>query len=193
NGHKLIYSKVLKFIDIGESTLEDRLYHLIQSQQNPTIAPLATRDGITVRITAKASDEKEAMELINKTKHDVLYHVGDYFYREDEESIAQIAADLLKQHHKTISAAESRTGGWFADKMVASPGISPVFKGSVVCYAPEIKEKLLDIPSSVIDHEGTVSVTCACLLAAIVSDVMNIVIGMCFTGIACPDDIDGHQ
>src|SRR5699024_12766946 len=120
---------------------------------------LATRDGITVRITAKASDEKEAMELINKTKHDVLYHVGDYFYGEDEESIAQIAADLLKQRQKTISAAESLTGGWFADKMVASPAISTVFKGSVVCYAPEIKEKLIDRPSSVTDQEVTVRAT----------------------------------
>src|SRR5699024_10437041 len=133
------------------------------------------------------------MELINKTKHDVLYHVGDYFYGEDEESIAQIAADLLKQHHKTISAAESLTGGWFEDKMVASPGISIVFKGSVVCYAPESKEKLLDIPSSVIDHEGTVSATCACLLASNVSEVMYTVIGVSFTGIAVPDAIEGQQ
>lgn len=193
NGHKLIYSKVLKFIDIGESTLEDKLYHLIQGQQNPTIAPLATRDGITVRITAKAKDEKEAMELINKTKHDILHLVGDYFYGEDEESIAQIAADLLKQHHKTISAAESLTGGWFADKMVASPGISTVFKGSVVCYAPEVKEKLLDIPSSVINHEGTVSATCARLLAVNVSEVMNTDIGISFTGVAGPDAIEGQQ
>src|SRR5699024_4041529 len=80
NGHKLIYSKELKFIDIGESTLEDRLYHLIHSQYIPTNAPLAITDCITVRITDIASDKKEAMVLINNTNHDVLYHVGDYFY-----------------------------------------------------------------------------------------------------------------
>src|SRR5699024_3692928 len=73
------------------------------------------------------------------------------------------------------------------------PGISTVFKGSAVCYAPEIKEKLLDIPSSVIDHEGTVSATCARLLAATVSEVMNTDIGISFTGIAGPDAIEGQQ
>src|SRR5699024_9875485 len=80
-----------------------------------------------------------------------------------------------------------------ADKMVASPGISTVFKGSVVCYAPEIKEKLLDIPSPVIDHEGTVSATCARLLAANVSEVMHTDIGISFTGIAGPYAIEGQQ
>src|SRR5699024_998942 len=61
-----------------------------------------------------------------------------------------------------------------------------------VCYAPEIKEKLLDIPSLVIDHEGTVSATCARLLAAIVYEVMNTDIGISFTGFAVPDAIEGQ-
>lgn len=193
NGDKLIYSKVLKFIGIGESALEDKLYHLMKNQNNPTIAPLATRDGITVRLTVKASDKREAIALINETKQAVLHHVGDFFYGEDEKSIAQKAAELLRKHHKTMGSAESLTGGWFANKMVASPGISTVFKGAVVCYAPEIKEKVLHIPASVIKKEGTVSEPCAQLLAENVSDVMNTDIGISFTGVAGPDAIEGKQ
>src|SRR5699024_12840832 len=68
-----------------------------------------------------------------------------------------------------------------------------VFYGAVGCYSPEIKDILVDIPSSVIDHEGTVSATCARLLAANVSEVMNTDIGIRFTGIAGPDAIEGQQ
>src|SRR5699024_6343879 len=85
NAYKFNHSKLLKFIYIGEYTVKDRLYHLIQRQQIPTIAPLATRDDITVHIIAKTIDEKEAKELINNTKHDDLYQAGDYLYGEDEE------------------------------------------------------------------------------------------------------------
>src|SRR5699024_5067140 len=47
-----IQSLVLKFIGIGESQLEHELADIIQTQQNPTIAPLAQNDGVVIRLTA---------------------------------------------------------------------------------------------------------------------------------------------
>ena len=59
----IVHSKVMRFIGIGESTLETELQDLIDNQSNPTIAPLAKEGEVTLRLTslAKSIDEAEQM------------------------------------------------------------------------------------------------------------------------------------
>ena len=192
NGGQLIHSTVLRFAGIGESLLEEKLHQLITEQNNPTIAPLATDDGVTIRISAKAASADEAASMIQATREKIMDVVGEHYYGQDDETIEQKTAELLMKHQKTISSAESLTGGLFADKMVDTPGISSAFKGAIVCYAPEIKEHILHIPEAIIQEEGTVSEKCAELLARNVSNVMKTDIGISFTGAAGPDSLEGH-
>ena len=51
---EVITSRVLKFYGIGEAELENRIQSILEKQTNPTVAPLATADAVTLRITAKA-------------------------------------------------------------------------------------------------------------------------------------------
>src|SRR5690606_12277259 len=76
----VIISHVLRFYGIGEAELETELQQLLDEQTNPTLAPLATYGEVTLRITAKADSEKEAWDLINKKKAEVLKIVGKYHY-----------------------------------------------------------------------------------------------------------------
>ena len=76
NGDSVIKSKVLRFVGIGESKLEHELKELIESQNNPTIAPLAEKSGVTIRLTAKSENESTATELLESTKQKVLEKVG---------------------------------------------------------------------------------------------------------------------
>src|SRR5690625_50976 len=87
NGEMVLQSKVLRFTGIGESVLEHKLSQLIDTQENPTIAPLAQQDGVTIRLTAKAETMNEAEELLEQTKTTVLKEVGDYFYGIDQERL----------------------------------------------------------------------------------------------------------
>src|SRR5699024_4230323 len=114
NGEMVIQSSLLRFIGIGESILEDRLSELIQAQSNPTIAPLAQKDGVTIRLTAKAFTKHQAWEMIEEVKGNILNIVGDYYYGADDDTLEEVVISLLKKHHQTISSAESLTGGLFA-------------------------------------------------------------------------------
>ena len=165
NGKIILKSMVLNFIGIGESALEDRLYDLIAKQDNPTIAPLAKKDGVTIRLTAKSATEDDAQTLIDNMKKAILQRVGKYYYGQDEDTIEKKTVELLLGHKLTIASAESLTGGLFADKLVSATGVSAVFKGAVVCYSAAIKQKLLYVTEAVINQEGTVSHRCAELLA----------------------------
>lgn len=191
NGDMLIESKVLKFIGIGESILEDRLSELITSQRNPTIAPLAAKDGITVRISAKAESKAVADEMIAETKELLLNEIGEFYYGENEMTIEQKIIQLLNEQEKTIASAESLTGGLFAERLVAIEGVSTVFKGAVVCYDPDVKTNVLQVQNSTITEEGTVSEQCAKELAKNVSSLLKSTIGISFTGVAGPSKVEG--
>ncbi len=66
NGNKeVITSRVLKFYGIGEAELEHRIQPILEKQSNPTVAPFATAEAVTLRITAKANSVDEANQLIN--------------------------------------------------------------------------------------------------------------------------------
>lgn len=193
NGEMVIQSTVLRFTGIGESALEHELQALISSQQNPTIAPLAQNDGVTIRLTAKAATKEVVEELLSDTKALILEQVGQYCYGVNDETIEEKVFQLLQQHHKSIASAESLTGGLFANKLVSLNGTSTVYKGSIICYDKNVKLHVLNVEPKIIKEEGTVSAACASQLAENVATVLDTSIGISFTGVAGPDTLEGKE
>lgn len=193
NGQMVIQSKVLKFIGIGEAALENELTDLFHFQTNPTLAPLAQKDGVVIRLTAKAASKAEAHQLLSDKKKAVLDVIGQHFYGEDDETIEACILSLLKKQKLTLSAAESLTGGWFSSKFISVENASQAFKGSVVCYDAKIKTDILNVSNTVIENEGTVSEACAKALARNVSQLMKSDLGISFTGVAGPNEAEGKE
>ncbi|MFC3040010.1 competence/damage-inducible protein A [Virgibacillus xinjiangensis] len=188
----VIKSAVLKFIGIGESLLEDKVSSLIQAQSNPTIAPLAQEEGVVIRLTAKADTMEEADELIEETKQQILAKVGKHFVGMDEDSIEEQVVSLLKEKHKQIAAAESLTGGMFTERLVSVEGASKVCAGGIVSYTEEVKKNVLGVSEKTIRENGTVSRECAMEMAERVRQKLGADIGISFTGVAGPEEVEGH-
>ncbi|MCT2534595.1 competence/damage-inducible protein A [Aquibacillus koreensis] len=191
--NEVIESRMLRFIGVGESQLEHELKDLIEKQQNPTIAPLASEGEVGLRLTAKASSKKEANDLINHIEKQVLDKVGAFFYGYDETSISKQVLNLLKNNNMTIAAAESLTGGKFSSDFVTNNGASEVFMGGVVCYSIKAKQDVLDVSSNVIEKFGTISRECAEEMAVKVSGKHASTFGISFTGVAGPDPSEGKE
>lgn len=73
------------------------------------------------------------------------------------ESLAITIGELLRAQHRTLALAESCTGGLIASLITDVPGSSEYFLGSVVAYAYEAKELLLDVPHALLLENGAVS------------------------------------
>ena len=99
--------------------------------------------------------------------------------------------EILRKQELTISCAESLTGGLFASSMCEIPGVSKIFKGGVVTYWNEIKNRVVDVPKRVIEECGVVSADCASYMAKGVKNLYKTDISISFTGNAGPDVMEG--
>jgi nicotinamide-nucleotide amidase len=186
-----IESRVLRFFGIGESQLETDITDLIDSQTNPTIAPLAADHEVTLRLTAKHQTLEGASILLDETERQILGRVGEFFYGYNDTSLAIEVMNLLQDRNLTISSAESVTGGLFSQNLTKISGASKVVSGGIVCYTNEIKQNVLQVSSSTIQNEGAVSEKCAKELAENIKKIMKTDIGIGFTGVAGPDPLEG--
>jgi nicotinamide-nucleotide amidase len=97
----------------------------------------------------------------------------------------------LSQQHLTISVAESLTGGLVAASLTQIPGASAVFKGGIIAYRDEIKQKVLKVDSALITKFTSISEPVAQSMATNIREIMNTDIGIATTGVAGPDKSDG--
>ena len=99
-------------------------------------------------------------------------------------------AQLLISHNITVSSVESFTVGNFASMLGSVPGISKVYKGSLVTYQSETKERLLSIDHDIIAKYGVVSKEIASLMCVNGKAILNSDICVSFTGNAGPDAME---
>ena len=190
---QILSSRVLRFFGIGESQLASQLDDLIENQTNPTIAPYAKDNEVTLRLTASAKDEQEAQALLDGLESKIAKRCGQYLYGYgDDNSLAQVVMTKLIEKHLTITAAESLTGGQLQAALTSIPGASQAFMGGFVTYANYAKEKLLAIPAEVIDKHGSVSEQTAILMAEQAKQKLGADVGVSLTGVAGPDSLEGQ-
>jgi len=186
-----IVSRVLRFFGIGEAALETEIIDLIDKQTNPTIAPLAADGECTLRLTAKHQDLQTAEGMLDEVEGNIKARVGQFLYGYDNTSLVAELMQVLKEKELTISAAESLTGGLFQEELTSVPGVSSVLKGGVVCYTNEVKKNVLKVKPETIDTYGVVSQECAKELAENVAALVSTDIGISFTGVAGPAELEG--
>lgn len=93
---------------------------------------------------------------------------------------------LLHRHGKTLAVAESCTGGLLAQRITEVPGASAYFRGGIVAYNNDVKEKLLGVPRKVLATHGAVSAECARAMAEHARARFDSDFALAITGIAGP-------
>ena len=132
--HEKIFSHSLRIFGMGESQVEAVLHDMMVEGANPTLAPYAKTGEVQLRATAKAPTEEAAEEMLRPVLEKVRETLGDVVYGVDVESLEEVVLAELKSRGRTLSAAESCTGGLLAKRITDLPGASAVFRGGVVSY-----------------------------------------------------------
>ena len=120
---------------------------------------------ISVKITVTEKDRKKAYSRIKKIEKKIRARLKDHIFSYDDEKLEEAVGRLLLRSKKSLSIAESCTGGLLSDRITDIPGSSRYFKMGIVAYSNEAKHKILDIPLEVIKKYGAVSKEVAILMA----------------------------
>lgn len=94
--------------------------------------------------------------------------------------------EILSQGGQQLCSAESCTGGMVGQFITSVPGASTVYRGGVISYSNESKQKLLKVPTRVLERYGAVSEQCAHYMAKNVQKLFGTDWSLSITGIAGP-------
>ena len=179
-------SKVLRLFGIGEAKVGEVVSDLME-QSNPTVAPYAKDNEVTLRIAAKAKTSEEAEKLIQTAQIEIEARLGEYVYGYDEQDMVKTTAALLLEKGLTVACAESCTAGRLTAALGDVPGISAALCESVVTYSNEAKMKYLGVSAKTLEEHGAVSKETAEEMARGIQKTAGADVGVSVTGIAGPD------
>ncbi len=100
--------------------------------------------------------------------------------------ISREVSELLWEKEKTLSTAESCTGGRIAEAIIAVPGASKYFKGGIISYVNEIKERLLGVSHEVLEEKTAVCEEVAIAMVQGACKTLDTDYAVAATGIAGP-------
>lgn len=112
--------------------------------------------------------------------------LGNAIYADYDTTLQEVIGSLLKKSGKTVSAAESCTGGTISQLLTSVPGASGYYLGSVTSYAISVKEKILGVSPAVIRKYGVVSSECAAGMAEGARRITGSDFSVSTTGVAGP-------
>jgi len=182
----VLCSRVLKVVGMGESAVEEQIMDLMTGQENPTIAPLAKRGEVRLRLTAKARSEKEARELIKPVEEKIRARLKGYVFGADRKLLEEAVGKRLAAGGFTLGVAESCTGGLISHRITGVPGSSTYFQMGIVAYSNRCKQKLLGVDKELLRKYGAVSPQTARAMAEGMREHCGVDVALSTTGIAGP-------
>lgn len=183
-----IYHKTVMTFGIAESALsemisewEDNLPEDMHLAYLPN--PLT---GVRLRLSIYGGERTTQEERINERIEALKGILGDAMYSDEDDTLETCIAKLLKGTGKTVSTAESCTGGSIAAMLTSVAGSSEYFLGSVVSYANSVKSGVLGVDEKIIAEHGAVSSECVAAMAEGVRKLTGSDFSIATSGIAGP-------
>ena len=183
-----IKHKTLLTFGLGESAIATRIEDFEDNLPDfIKLAYLPSLGRVRLRLSAKAMDKSLVEAEMEKQVNHLVKLVEDIFIGfEEDATIEKLIGNRLTEIGKTLSIAESCTGGRIAQSFTANAGASKYFKGSLVSYATESKVNVLGINEDVINSYSVVSKEVAESMAKNVRELFNSDYGLSTTGNAGP-------
>ena len=185
-GRNHIVLRRIRTIGITETGIAELITDLEPTSDKVRLAYLPSYKGVDLRVTAISANESEAVESADSLAKAITSRIGDYVFTNTDESMPEIVGKLLRAKGKTVATAESCTGGLIAKMLTDLAGSSDYFRGSVVSYANDVKEKVLKVPREILIAKGAVSHEVAEAMASGVLTLAGTDYAISVTGVAGP-------
>jgi len=174
------YSCLFRTTGVPESKIVEILEETLSTNHGCTIGYYPSEYGVDLQISSREIDS------VHELKKILSGLLGPIIYADHNVDLQDVLVKYALKNKKTISVAESCTGGLIGSRITDVPGSSEVFLGGLLAYSDKIKENSLDINKNLIRKYGAVSREVAIQMARGVKNKFNSDVGIAVTGIAGP-------
>lgn len=180
--------RVLRITGLPESRMEDRLKSLYPKiPAGVGVTTLASPGDLQVRLTVSGvADRARAERMADSSATLVRRRLGDCVYSSAGEALEEVVGGLLGSLRRTVSCAESCTGGLISHRLTDVPGSSAYFLEGIIAYGNRAKSRRLGVLSALIAANGAVSAPVAEAMARGIRSRARTDYGLAVTGIAGP-------
>ncbi|HET6579150.1 MAG TPA: competence/damage-inducible protein A [Gemmatimonadales bacterium] len=185
-GGLVIRSRLVRTTAIAESALAERMGDIEREIAPLTLAYLPGPDGVDLRLSAWQVPLAEADRRLAAAAALLRERAGEHAYGGDDADLAAAVLDAARARRLSLATAESCTGGLVGGRLTAVPGSSDVYVGGVVCYANELKTRLLGVAPTLLEVHGAVSEPVALAMARGAVERVGAGAAVSVTGIAGP-------
>ncbi|HJN17949.1 MAG TPA: competence/damage-inducible protein A [Armatimonadota bacterium] len=183
-GHRLL--KRLRLCDVGESSCAQILEDVMRPDANPLVCSYASPGEVVLEITARAETEAEAEAMLAARDAEIRERLPGNVYATGDDGMEAALGLALREQGKTITTAESCTGGLIASRITDVSGASEYFLQGIVSYSNDAKMRLLGVPAELLAEHGAVSGPVARAMVEGAREVAGADFAIAVTGIAGP-------
>jgi nicotinamide-nucleotide amidase len=182
-----VVHRTLLTAGIGESYIADRIKDFEAAlPQHIKLAYLPNFGMVRLRLTATGKDETEIIEEVDRLFIELQDQLQDVMVINEDKTLEEAIGILLAKKEKTVSTAESCTGGYISHLITSVPGSSGYFKGGIVSYDNTIKENVLGVDADTLDNYGAVSEETVSQMAMAARSIMKTDFALAVSGIMGP-------
>ncbi len=183
---RLAQERLIRTTGLAESEIAERIEQLAPRLARTDVVYLPSATGVDLKVIGRGQTSDEAAKTVEKSQEKIAAKLGPYVYARGDESLEKVVGYLLSMGGSTLSVAESCTGGRVGWRLTRVPGSSDYFKGGVIAYSDDLKQRLLGIKAAVLKKHGAVSEETALMMARGVREKCATDYGLAITGVAGP-------
>jgi len=173
---------------IGESALAELIQDFEKRlPKEIKLAYLPSYGMVRLRLSSVVLDKKDENRDIDSYFDELKILTKDFLVTDVDDSIPVVIGKLLQSKNKTMSTAESCTGGYISHLITAVPGSSKYYEGSIISYSYNVKETLLGVKESTLNTYGAVSEETVIEMLKGLINKINTDYGVAISGIMGPD------
>ena len=181
----------LHICGLTESAVDEKIRSIVEGErelekETVSFSILAHQSIVDLKVSVTGQNEMLVDEILHNLRKEFFDVLGDNIFGTDRESLEGVCGKLLVERKKTLSVAESCTGGMISQRITSIPGSSIYFKEGVVTYSNEAKMKTLGVKDETLKAYGAVSENTALEMAIGIRKAAGTDYCLSVTGIAGP-------
>ena len=157
-GSQAIVHKTILTFGIGESFLADKIADWEDAlPAHIKLAYLPEAGKVRLRLSAYGEDKAQLEQEVAEQIVKLNAIISDNIYGYDDDTISKVIGKIVNRRCALLATAESCTGGLIGNMITEVPGSSAYYKGGIIAYSNELKERLLGVRHETLEQYGAVS------------------------------------